>query len=857
MGELPCNSTVLAPKARRSCNRRHPIRFAHRVELFVGHEDDLMMGRWFLDLEKPTGTFPGSFDIEDDITSFMSHGQHVPPHVADPCPMPIVDDPAIVQGPHAQDAQNESSEEEEASDILSDLSEWHPTLIYSANRGPIPVRLDWHDYEGTYRQVAQALEIPVDRLLHLEQVHHRPEDLRRIQVEILLAYQFGDIPVGAARHATLIDVEFHNHFPSRLPEVVRRLCHLPTQLQRGSLLQGLGLGPIVADTRETSLIWHNSELCRQRAATWLHIADGDYLRIVIPPHPAECVSHINTKRIAAARFQGLSLDDILSQEVLRCLGWCPASETTDTAVPTEFDFDFHEDVSLLQLQSAQTPVDSTVLHHECKLNHDMSPLYAEIAKAQARERNAVQLTLNQQPAFIQALHLLWQVQGVVRQDQDGPQLRVHTWFLSLPHYSQCREARTATLDGDFQAWLQQLLDVWTDLLERNLPTDFHFVAPTPSAAPFQPRDEPHLILVQKAPVEGSATLITAVKPSHAGRPIDHMATFMPHIANKQDILTIAQLEMHCLPQVFALQCMIWHGDQQLQDQQQWQTFNGMSIEVIINPVPATDHTDPWDDDVEDVQLLQRHAKVRLSLETLLPEIVAVKLVSVHPGLVVPHYLEVPKGSDEAGIAAELRAWGISCRTLRFGQRDEYLVLPDDHCIPPDQHHYLLCHDDTHDTDGSIVHSHDTILDTPALMMLLCQLGYDRAAITAQEDLETGLHRVCFKQCQPQVAEKTAKVRQRTAWPHRNPLTMPRRPLFALQLPHFEASSCHVRPPFTRTDLHDLVHAGDGVLCNDFTFIDLPDYVKEALQPSADPFSHDRWLIYTDGSFSDEVSTSNA
>ena len=417
----------------------------------------------------------------------------------------------------------------------------------------------------------------------------------------------------------------------------------------------------------------------------------------------------------------------------------------------------------------------------------------------------------------------------------------------MPHYSQCRLARTAVLEGDFQAWLQQLIEVWNDIIEHNHATDFHLVVPTPAAAPFQPRDEPHLLIVQRAPDEGRAALITAVKPSHTGRPVDHMATFMPHIANKQDILTIAQLEMHCYPQLFELQCMIWHGDRQLRDQQQWQLFNGISIEVIINPPPEPALADPWEDDPDELNLLQGHARVQLSLETLLPATDAVKLISVHEGLELPQYIEIPKDTTETGVMTELQSWGIRGRALRFGQRDEYLVLPQDHVVPPELHHYMLCNDDTHDTEGSIVHTHDKQMGLSELMLMLCQLGYDRAVIIEQEDLDIGFHRVRFRQCQPQVAERERKSKTRSDWPSRTLPMISRQPMFNLEHVEQASGQCQVRTPFDQRDLRELVQAGDGVLCTDFAHIELPDFVREALQPSNDPFSHDRWLIYTDGS----------
>ena len=848
MGVLSCNSSNNPLRRQRPQPCTNHVRFAQRVELFVGHGDDLAMGKWFTVLDVPVqGGLPVPFEPDSDQVSFMSHGQHVPPHIADPPPTPIVENTDIIHGLQVQEAHDVSSDEDEHSEQMSQQSDWHPTLIYSFNRDPIPVRLDWGDYEEAHRQVAEALEIPIDRLLHLEQVHWRPEDLRRIQVEVLLAFQHGDIPDGANRCATLVDVEFHNHLPSRTPEVVRRICQLPPRLQRRDLLQGLGLSAFVQDVYETALIWHNHEVCRQHGSTWIHTANGDYVRIALPPHPAECLRHLQTRRIASARFCGLSIEDIFSQDLLIRLGWHQSDDEGVQTVPTNYDFDLHEEVALLQGHVALNEVKESAPAMQCRLFHDMRPLYAAAAAAQRHERQGVQLLLNQQPAFIQALHLLWQLQGTVQPGHEHPQLRVHTWYLSTPLRPQCRSSRITVLEGDFHLWHRELVNTWAEIIEHDIPIDMYLVAPTPPAEIFQPRDEPHLILVQRHPAEGRATLVTAVKPSNRGRPLEHMATFMPHLASKNDIIMIAQLEMHCFPQIMETQCMIWHGDRQLHDQQQWQILNGMSIEVVINPVPATGPIDPWpeDNDAEEINLVQ--IKTRLVLDELIPDTEAVKLMPIDHEIPMPTFIEIPRDSDEDGVQAELRAWGIHGDVHRFGRRTEYLVIPHVHQISEDKHHYMFCHDDITDTEGAILHSSDQLLAQHDIMMVLCQLGYDRAVISRQERLSSGFHRIGFMQCLPQIQSYERPIRQRTHWPLRQSTSTSRKPLFVFPEAPLMPDACTLHMPFDIEDLKALTVAGTDVLCQDFTAVDLPEFVSQAMIPARDPLQYDRWLIYTDGS----------
>ncbi|CAL1139425.1 unnamed protein product [Cladocopium goreaui] len=749
------------------------VSLATGVDFYVGHEDDIMMGKWKTSLTAPTTSilFPDPADLvegtDNDLTSFMAAVAPNSPSPLAEAPITLMENPNIAQqtdeenhGPQVQEAPQSPTD---ASDAVSDVpTEWYPTVVYSLHHEPISAWLDWDDRDETYRHVAGALDIHVDRLLHLQQVYFTPADLRRLHVEALIAYEIGDIPEGADGRAVLLDIEFHSHLPRRTPEIIRRIFLLPSRVQRSGLLQGLGLLPHCTDAEGTELIWHNDDVCRQSHSTWIDLTDGDYVRIALPPHPAEQLNHLPTRFVASARFRGLSVQDIFSNDLMTRLGWMERGTVTTRSVPTDYDFDLHEDVALFQThQFTPAIIDAAV--KRCRLDYDMTPLRQAARSDEERDPRPTQGIQDQLPV-IQGLHLLWQLQGA---------------------------------------------------FER-----------------------------------GRAVLVTAVKPEH---PMEHLATYMPVVAGKTDIIMVAQLEMHCLPQTSELQCMIWHGDRQLNTGQQWHLVHGTGLEIIINPpLPGPSANVAWDHSDDEVELLQRTSRHTVSLDELIPNVEVVKLKAENPTQILPTYLEIPAHSGIAGVQAELCHWGLCCEVHRFGKRSEFLCIDETHSRDITKFHYMLCHDDLCDEDGAILHSTDVALQQPQLMELLCSLGYPRAVIMSHCEVDVHLYCVRFMNVQPEIQDDRRSNRVPTPWPQRHDLQWQQRKLF--EPPPLQDSDsdkdCCVQTPFLQQHIVELTSAGTYALCTDFSSLELPEYIKDVMTSAATGDLNadwDRWLIFTDGS----------
>lgn len=95
-------------------------------------------------------------------------------------------------------------------------------------------------------------------------------------------------------------------------------------------------------------------------------------------------------------------------------------------------------------------------------------------------------------------------------------------------------------------------------------------------------------------------------------------------------------------------------------------------------------------------------------------------------------------------------------------------------------------------------------------------------------------------------------RTRTAWPERHIADWREKPLFPIQRPSPQNSAAEdnrqqVWTGFDQQDLAELLGAANTFLQTDFSGIDLPDFVREAINMPRSYQQYDRWLVYTDGS----------
>lgn len=694
-----------------------------------------------------------------------------------------------------------------------------------------------------------------------------PLDLHRAHVEAIVAHRHTDIPIGANQILVLTDVEFHSNNPRLQPEVVRKVNRFPDPIGRTPLLQVLGLASYCQRLRLPCLVWCNGEIIPPDV-THIHFHDGDYLRIALPPGNG-CVDHVNTRCLASALYQGLAIEDILDRQAMFQLGWydtmigppfvpvCPEDQDSDT-------------MSLLQLHSIKTPpLDDTPPF----LSTTTSNIWGQCPSDRLEEEPEYRRTdgptfeqpigtvlnpLQGMPPAIQELFMLWLHIAHTREQGPDTIIPVETWYLAGPHYLTCRESRTVYLGGNFQTWLQQLIEEWHDRLNRGAGIQLHIVRPMPRLTVGRPETRPHVILTQTVPELVLANLYTVVDSAGTTVQATQYAIFGGFQQTWWSVVHGAGIAQSCpLPQS-ATQCMVWHGEMQLRDPIALRNRHGYEFTVIINPVTAYSQVplNTWPEDADDMVMLQTKAsKTTLSLDNLIPPTVAVRVHGLPGSAKLPTYLEIPAPGGELQVAQELQNWGHNCTAFHCGLEGVFFCI-DMNRATSSQYHYVLCHDDPHDQEGVFLHTAEKEMTEIQLMTHLCSLGYTRAVVLHKTSLMKDWIRIIFHHREPQMTIEAPCTKARTPWPIRGSAKRTSQPLMRIDLEavHTNEAECKLHTSFGRRDLQELFQSGFDVLCTDFDCIELPPEIRNEIQrynivpirSAADLDQFDRILIFTDG-----------
>ncbi|CAL1154687.1 unnamed protein product [Cladocopium goreaui] len=229
--------------------------------------------------------------------------------------------------------------------------------------------------------------------------------------------------------------------------------------------------------------------------------------------------------------------------------------------------------------------------------------------------------------------------------------------------------------------------------------------------------------------------------------------------------------------------------------------------------------------------------------------VAIRLRSGSDNIIVPEYIECSAPGASHDIEAELKHWGIECKAIRFGPRHEALCLPVQWTAQAGQFHYMFCHDDPKDNEGTFLHTSDTALDDLGLMQLLHKFGYCRAAILETKEPMPQLFMVLFLDVVQRHAVEPLKQKFPAPWP--TPLVRERehRPFFSDQDPTAGDDDFLIRLGITMTDIQAFFRSGDDMLCRDPNGLAVPETTMRVLRISdtTDLATFDRIIIYTDGS----------
>ena len=1131
--------TKLRTSSDRQARQGMHVKFNAIAELFVGEEHAHFLQSWRYSCGTPvqhsTLFCPLDGPLADE-TSFMSMGNFGSTDNSESehwRRRDLTDHEEVARDPADIDLEMvevEVDAAEESSDYEGTVSEeadrehggdWFATLLFALDFQPTPLRVNWNDQESMHREAAQALQVSPHELYYLHHVRSTPQDLEEAGVVALLGQRHGDLAQGSTLRLILLDVEFHAAVPTIQPEVVRRVVRLPRQIGRLALLHRLGLAAYCRTTRQSCILWCNGDMVSHHSVRPIDLEHGTYMRIAVPPSDSE-VRHIGTRCIATACNQGVTMAELCDRHALFAMGWYDTIIDLPL-VPLRPDED---DFMLLQKTITVPPLPQRPWFlsksSACIINSLPPTDHAE-EDVGAITRDYVsaldqpvpggifpQPGLDEQPEHIH--HLVEQLEehGAVEMEEEGPILYVTTWFLNHPLQSSCRASRTVRLTQNFALWHQQFLRAWSDLLEEGVMVNFYIVFPQPPATRMQPEHMPHIILLQRSPEGGRAAIITVLDTRNPEQGLRHSAHFLHMVTSKAELIDVADKQADCYPAISELQCMMWHGEQEMREEHRLATHHGISFFLIIQDVTfmTTTAWDSAEDDALNLMQQERHGSTRRTSartfagfdpqapvfqpgrpiiqlqnefvqdlfkawtdkidhcreteqsaqfevwfvdhdrqrficaaprkvwlhedytkweqqiknswkELVVPheehelfliqpappdmaidiaghilivqnphDVLVTNLVTVylhdgpsswrglhrqiagtthehiymdhivtglgyaeqclHPtsthqcevwyeqnqlrpgqpwmgrsgmGFLVhlrprtpqgpillqldkiitktrerqthgqvahthgprdrltppnvsqqedfnfpnataiiagdisaplPNYVEIFGDVTSESVQEELERWGHQVIALDCHPHNKFFCIKPGKECDTFEHHDLFCHSDLADEDGCFAHSADSQLTEAQMMKFLCQLGYSRAVIMQQEQLQPTWTKVLFLHQDPVPETQQKPMRQRTPWPARpTDRETVNKPLIDFAHNANTPSACQLRTSFNQSDLELLFQSTNDVLCRDFCLECLPAFVKEALQPATedeiDLDSFDRLLIYTDGS----------
>ena len=725
-----------------------------------------------------------------------------------------------------------------------------------------------------HNSIAAAVHVDVVDLLNFHHVEVQPQDLRRANVEAVIAHRIGDVQPGDTRPLVLLDVEFHSNHLQHQPETVRKAYKAPAMTSRQRLLELLGLQAFCRRSRNRCLLWVNDALIPLQTKC-IYLYDGDYVRVAVPPGGPR-IDHIATRCLASAFSQGYTINEILERHTFYMLGWY------DTVIgPPHVPLPFPQEESDVQV-FMQTKASCNVpeldqglpglclghIHGQEQVPGDHARKEDELHQTQSqpclsqwhrRVQDPGEQNIELQSPIVQELFMTMAHFAAHNPPDEDRTFTVHTWYLDGFRHLKCARSRELTMHNDFMRWMQQLLEVWQDHMDHSQALQIFLVRPAPPLTHRQRRQAAHVIIAQNLPLDGFANLFTIVT---ARNEVVQFAKFAPIAMHKTNVVIMAEQTDACLPIVRDTTCMTWHGDVEIRARLAVRNRHGLSYLVIINndiDRARPSNASPWDDDHDDdPSLLQiPQIKVTLNLEQLLPQKTAVQLLDGIGACRIPTPLEVDAPGTPAQVEQELRHWGHHCQVFASEHQAKMLCVPREmpHGDEGHLYHYWFCHDDRDDTDGTFLHSAQREMSEIELMSFLCSLGYPRAVILESKFLREDWRQIVFHHREPSMPSTTAKAKQRSPWPPRGTQMRTNKPLYEFTNQEPVQPRCSIDTGIVEEDLKELFGSSKYSLCTDFAPLSLDPELREALNqyPILHSFEEkdldqfDRLLIFTDGS----------
>ena len=569
---------------------------------------------------------------EEDIVSFAAWTRrNYPPD------QPIFELPQVVQNhEHEQqpepDADESSSSDDEAADIGQD---WRFTHVFRTRRRVFHGHLPWDDAFTFQQRVAALTNVDEDDIAFCHHVEHRPADLQAAHTEVLLMQTVSDLPIGSVHRLVLVDIEFHEHWPSTDHSTSRRCLSLPHQVHRRTLLRLLGLETYCEKQRSKCLMWRNHQIIKLQRHGTFFLEHGDYLRLAVPPEPKaaltvstrSCVSQSRHRR-GQKRLRHHARPRSPQHEG----GMTEADDYERRMYPQHAD----DDVSTFVQQPLPygtprpLPADQMLMSEVAQLcssqmvlcpgppGADASSTFSSAQHPPGTGHTYLTATPDALASFTRRLHEFLSRSNGMQPATLEAGIYLEVWFsdhLRRPHSGI---GRLVLLPQDSIDWMTAIIAAWDDLLDPTLPWSCHTVETHVGVG--DPDAAAQLILVQNPQPDHVSVLATVYGGEVRAGDAVLMCYTLPRSQPHQHLMRLIAQGLHSGQQPTGLRT--WWSDLDITDIPQPELQHGAAL-VVCAQTPSSNQFDGGNpnaahDDVTSMLQHQLTTRTQIQLERLVP-----------------------------------------------------------------------------------------------------------------------------------------------------------------------------------------------------------------------------------------------
>ena len=186
-------------------------------------------------------------------------------------------------------------------------------------------------------------------------------------------------------------------------------------------------------------------------------------------------------------------------------------------------------------------------------------------------------------------------------------IQLVTWYLHHGRMRRCNRYRIVPLHRDPRRWARQIVNIWRDLISPDEAYNFIVVRPDPPGEPQPDQSPTHVILQQHPQRAERSVLLTGLLPTHTPGMLWHWATVIAANANKAAIVRAAGADPFCQPITDDRRSQVWRGDRLFAHHEDFQTFPGDSILLVVNTLQISESIPRQaGDEQDDIFLMQQH-----------------------------------------------------------------------------------------------------------------------------------------------------------------------------------------------------------------------------------------------------------